>query len=162
MENVALYPVRVHQGQIVGLRAVRLPHEVATDDVRTTAGAGHGVVPLLKGMITEEGGAEVHIAFHSPDVVGTVVDTEGDLSLHHHVDDRESGLFLHPAPKTLRWTLTRGVRALQVPKELLLVCARRALLLKDLHRLPGLTRAAGVWLWMNLIDKPCILSLGCT
>ena len=159
MENAALCPVRVHRGQTVGRGAVRLHREVAADDVRTTAGAGHGVVPLLEEMITEaEEAVEAAIAVHRQDVVDTVVDTEGDLSLRHYVYGRRPCLVLHPVPKTPGWTLTWGVGALRVPKRLMLVCARRVLFLNDPRHLPDLTRAVEVWLWMSLIDKPCILS----
>jgi hypothetical protein len=113
-------------------------------------------------MTTAAGLAEeAGIAAHPPDLVGIVVDMEGDLSLHHRVDGRGHGLLLHSVPETPGWTLARGVGVLQVPKELILVCARRVLLLKDHHRLPGLTRAVEVWLWMNLIEKPCNLFFGC-
>jgi len=157
MENAALCPARVHQ---VG-RGVRLHYEVAVDDLRTTAGADHRVVPPLGEMITEaELAEEAGTAAHRPDPVGTAVDMEGDPSLHRCVGDRRPGLLLHPVPETPGWTLPRGIKALQVRKELILVCARRVLLLKDPHRLPDLTRAVEVWQWMSLIDKPCILSLG--
>jgi len=138
---------------------VCLHHEVVVDDVHMTAIAGHGAVPLLGEIITEaELAEEGDIAAHHPDVVGTVVDMGGDLSLHYRVGGRGPGLLLHPTPETPGWTLAREVRALQVLKELILVCVRRVLLLKDRHRLPDLTRAVEVWLWMSLIDKLCILS----
>ena len=163
MENAALCPARVHRGQTIGRGAVRLHHEVAVDDVRTTAVAGHGAVPLLGEMITEAAIAaglaeEAGFVVHHPDRVGTVVDMEGDLSPHRRVGSRGPGLLLLPVPETPGWTPARGVGALYVPKELILTCARRVLLLKDRHRLPDLTRAVEVWLWMSLIDKPCILS----
>ena len=160
MENAALCPARVHQGQT---GTVRLHHGVAVDDVRTTAVAGHGAVPLLGEMTTEAAteaglGEEAGIAAHHPDRVGTAVGMEGDLSLHHRVGSREPDLLLRLGPETSGWTPARGAGALHVLKELILICARRVLLLKDRHRLPNLTRAVEVWLWMSLIDKPCILS----
>jgi len=151
MENAALCPAPVHRGQTVGRGAVRLHCAVAAGDVRTTAGADHA--PLQGGTITEpEWVEEEGIAIHRPDVVDMAVDTEGDLYLHLHVDGREPYLLLHPVPETLRWTPAQGVRALQVPKELILVCARRVPLLKDPHRLPDQTRAVEAWLWMSQID----------
>jgi hypothetical protein len=169
MENAALCPARVHRGQTVGRGAVRLHHEVAVGDVHTTARAGHGAapLPLLEEITTGaewagvEWAEEAGIAARRPDVVGTVVDMGGDLSLHHRVGDRGPSLLLHPDPEMPGWTPARGVGALQVPKELTLVCARGPLLLKDRHRLPDLTRAVEVWLWMSPIDKPCSLSFSC-
>lgn len=162
MESAVLCPARVHRSQMVGRGAVRLHHEVAVGDVRTTARVGHGAAPLLGEMITEAGVAEeTGIAAHRADLVGTAVDMGGDPSLHHRVGDRGPSLLLRPDPETPGWTLARGVGALSVPKELILACAQRALLLKDRHHLPGLTKAVGVWLWMSLIDKPCILSFNC-
>ena len=159
MGNAALYPARAHRGQTVGRGAVRPHHELAVGDARTTARAGHGALPLLEGIITEvELAEEAGFAAHRPSVVGTVVDMEGDPSLLHRVGDQGPSLSLHPVPEMPGWTLARGVGAPQVPKERMLVCAQRALLLKDRHRPPDLTRAVEVWLWMSLIDKPCILS----
>ena len=159
MENAALCPGRVHRGQTIGRGAVRLHRAAAVEDVRTTAVAGHGAVPLLGGMPPEAGLAEeAGIAARHPDEVGTVVDMVGDLYLHHRVGGRGPNLVLHPVAETPDSTLARGVGALQFPKERILTCIRRVLLLKDRHRLPDLTGAVEVWLWMSLIDKPCILS----
>ena len=97
MENAALCPGRVHRGQTIGRGAVRLHYAVAVDDVRSTAVAGHGAVPLLGGMTTEaELAEEVCIAAHHPDEVGTVVGMVGDLSLHHRVGGRGPNLVPHP------------------------------------------------------------------
>ena len=159
MGNAALCPARVHRGQTVGRGAVRPHHALAVGDLRTTARAGHGALPLLEEIITEvELAEEAGFAAHRASVVGTVVGMEGDPSLLLHVGGRGPSLSLHPVPEMLGWTLARGVGALQVQKELTLVCAQRALLLKDRHHPPDLTRAVEVWLWMSLIDKPCILS----
>jgi len=97
-ENAALHPARVHRDQTVS-RALRL-HGVAADDVRTTAGVGHRVVPLLAETITEvEVAEEVPIVVHRLDAVGTVVDMGGGLSRHRHVGGRRHNPFLHPAPE---------------------------------------------------------------
>ena len=159
MDGAALRPARFHRGQTVGRGAARLYHGVEADAVPTTAGAGHVAVPPLEGTITEVETAQGGIAVHPPDLVGTPVDIEGGLSLHHHVGARRPGPFPHPVPETPEYSLARIAGALPVSKELIVVCARRVLLLKDPHRRLYLRRAVGVCLWMSLTDKPLYLVL---
>jgi hypothetical protein len=160
MENIARCPARVRRGQPGGQGAARL-HAVAADDARIIAEADPGAPPHLEGTITAaEGMAEAGIAVHRSDLLGTAVDIGGSLSPHHPVGGRGHGLLLHPAQERPESTLTQGVGAgaLRFPKKLILACARRVPLLKDPRRLPGLTRAVEVWLWMSLIDQQCSLT----